>query len=87
MGRAGHPHQVQRPVRVRVPGERDKHGRRRGHVAWLICKYHWRGVDVWMRASDLKEVEVQDYRRIPRRIADDWLLLKTRATYFWMILQ
>lgn len=66
-------------VRIRSTGryvfllawERDKHGQWHGHVAWLSRGYRWRGVDVWMRASDLEQVEGQDYRRIPRRNADD----------------
>jgi hypothetical protein len=48
----------------------DKRGQWRGHVAWLTYRYHWQGVDVWMRAADLEQVEGQDYRRIPRRIAE-----------------
>jgi hypothetical protein len=45
--------------------ERDKHGRWRGHVAWLTREQVvWRGVDVWMLADDLERVDGEDYRRV-----------------------
>jgi hypothetical protein len=31
----------------------------------------WRGVDVWMLADDLERVDGEDYRRVPKRFADD----------------
>ncbi|GAB2841190.1 hypothetical protein GCM10027176_51300 [Actinoallomurus bryophytorum] len=52
--------------------KRDKHGKWRGHVAWLVREQVlWSGVDVWMRAEDLEQVRDQDYRRVPRRFDDD----------------
>jgi hypothetical protein len=52
--------------------ERDKHGRWRGHGAWLAREQvAWRGVDVWMLANDLERVGGEDYRRVPKRFADD----------------
>jgi hypothetical protein len=29
------------------------------------------GVDVWMPADDLERVDGEDYRRVPKRFADD----------------
>lgn len=52
--------------------KRDKYGRWWGHVAWLAREQvTWRGVDVWMLADDLERVDGEDYRRVPRRFADD----------------
>lgn len=50
---------------------RNRHGRWQGHVAWLTLHGTWRGVDVWLSADDLERIEGQDYRRVPRRHADD----------------
>ena len=64
-------------VRIKTTGRyvfllewaRDKRGAWRGRVAWLARNpAMWRGVDVWMMASDLERVEGQDYRRIPKSL-------------------
>ncbi|MGI5224018.1 hypothetical protein [Actinoallomurus sp. CA-142502] len=50
----------------------DKYGKWHGRIAWLAREQVlWKGVDVWMRAEDLEQVQVQDYRRVPRRHDDD----------------
>lgn len=75
-----HPEHIAPAVRIRRTGqivlllewERDRHGRWKGHVAWLTRpQVAWRGVDVWLPAEDLERIDGQDYRRVPRRIADD----------------
>lgn len=50
---------------------RNKHGRWEAHVAWLTLHGSWRGVDVWLSAEELEQVAGEDYRRVPRRRADD----------------
>jgi hypothetical protein len=70
----GRPHQAHRPACFLLAWERDKHGRWRGHVAWLAREQvAWRGVDGWMLADDLERVDGEDYRRVPERFADDSL--------------
>jgi hypothetical protein len=50
----------------------DKYGNWHGHVARLVREQVlWKGVDVWMRADDLEQVQGKDYRQVPCRVDDD----------------
>jgi hypothetical protein len=40
----------------------------------------WRGVDLCMPADDLEKVDGENYRRVPRYIADDAPFWTTSAT-------
>jgi hypothetical protein len=55
-----------------MPYRLAKNGCWKGRVAWLAREQvAWRGVDVWMPAEDLEQAAGEDYRRVPRYIADD----------------
>jgi hypothetical protein len=74
------PEHVAPAVRIRRTGQIvlllewvcNRQERWEAHVAWLVLHGGWRGVNVWLPGEDLEKISGEDYRRVPRRHADDF---------------